>query len=98
MAIGLVVGREKLEDVEQYRESLVPSIEMYRRFRDELGSTICAEIQKKKLGRSFELWRPEEMDAFNQAGGHNPDACPDVCARAARIAAEIILRLQAENG
>jgi C_GCAxxG_C_C family probable redox protein len=95
MAIGCVVGRERLEDLAQYRRAKPPAIEMYRRFREEVGHSLCAEIHKLRFGRVFHLYDPEEAKAFHEAGGHNRNGCPEVCGIAARIAADIILRLRA---
>ena len=98
LAVGCVVGREKLEDIEQYRKAMIPSMELYRRFREEVGHTICAEIHKIKYGRSFYLADPEQGKAFDAAGGHSRTGCPLVCGIAARIAADIILDLRGGDG
>lgn len=95
MALGCVVGRERLEDIAQYQRAKAPAQEMYRRFRDEVGHSICAEIHKLKYGRVYRLSDPEEAKAFHQDGGHSRTGCPEVCGIAARIAADIILRLRA---
>lgn len=97
MAIGCVVGRERLEDVQQYQRSKEPAKEMYHRFRDQVGHSICAEIHKIKFGRVFHLYDPEEAKAFHEAGGHSRSGCPEVCGIAARTAADIILRVRAEG-
>lgn len=94
MAIGCVVGRERLEDTQQYQKAKEPAKEMYRRFRDQVGHSICAEIHQIKFGRVFHLSDPEEVKAFHTAGGHNRNGCPEVCGIAARTAADIILRLR----
>jgi C_GCAxxG_C_C family probable redox protein len=92
MAIGLVLGREELEDIQAYRDTMEASYEMYYRFRDEIGNTVCVEIQKGLLGRSFDFKIDEEADEWCRAGGL--EKCPMVCAIAARIAADIILTLK----
>jgi len=97
LAIGCQVGRARLEDVPQLRASFVPGTEMYLRFREAVGHSLCAEIHRLKFGRYYPLYQPAELEAFHRAGGHGPDGCPQVCASAARIAADIILRLR-ENG
>jgi hypothetical protein len=94
MAIGSVVGRERLEDLAQAQKAKVPATEMYLRFRDALGHTQCAEIQKLKFGRSYRLYDPEEQKAFHAAGCYADDGCPQVCGTATRIAADIVLRLR----
>jgi C_GCAxxG_C_C family probable redox protein len=97
MAIGCVVGRERLEDIQQYQKAKEPAKEMYHRFRDQVGHSICAEIHKIKFGRVFHLYDPEEAKAFHEAGGHSRTGCPEVCGIAARTAADIILRLRADG-
>ena len=97
MAIGSEVGRERLEDTARLREARVPGTEMYLRFQEEVGHTLCAEIHKLKFGRTYRLYEAEDLKAFHQMGGHGPDGCPAVCRSAARIAADIILRLRGEG-
>lgn len=94
MAISQMVGRKSIEDTEQYRISVSPATEMYLRFREDVGHTLCAEIQKIIFGRAFRLYDPEEQKAFEAAGGHKPEGCPNVCRKAATIAARIILDLR----
>jgi C_GCAxxG_C_C family probable redox protein len=92
MAIGLVLGREELEDIQAYRDTMEASYEMYDRFKAELGNTMCLEIQKTLLGRGFDFKIEEESEAWYKAGGLQK--CPLVCAIAARIAGDIILTLK----
>jgi len=63
-------------------------------FIKSVGHTLCAEIQKIILGRSYRLYDDEERQIFHDDGGHDRAGCPGVCGKAARIAAEIILREQ----
>jgi C_GCAxxG_C_C family probable redox protein len=95
MAVCCVVGRERLEDREQYQKAMVEAGRVYDRFNEEVGKTLCAEIQAKKFGKAFRMWVPEERTAFHDAGGHSKTGCPQVCGIAARIAAEIILEKRA---
>ena len=97
MAICQIVGRESIEDTEQYREAMVPANDMYLRFRETVGHTLCAEIHKTLYGRSFKMYEDEDYEAFLEAGGHDPEGCPGVCAKAARIAANIILDLESSQ-
>ena len=89
MAIGLVLGREDLANIQAYRDTMAVSYQMYDRFKEEMGSTTCFEIQKKLLGRSFDFKRDEDAEEWYKAGGL--EKCPLVCGVAARIAADIIL-------
>lgn len=92
MAIGLLLGREELEDVQAYRHTMVASYEMYDTFKEQIGGTACFEIQESLLGKSFDFKRDEEAEEWYRAGGL--EKCPVVCAIAARIAASIILTLK----
>ena len=94
LAIGNAIGRERLEDVPQLRSARTIATELYLRFHDEVGHTLCAEIHRIRFGRAYRLYDPEELKAFEAAGGHSPTGCPDVCRTAARITADILLRLR----
>jgi len=103
MALSLLIGRKKIEDTEQYREAMGPSVELINRFKEELKnqfgfkeplkSTLCREIQGKIYGRSFDLLDERDYQAFIDAGGHSDRGCPGVCSIAAQVAAEKILSL-----
>jgi hypothetical protein len=96
LAIGNEVGRQQLEDVPQLRASFVPGTEMYLRFRETVGHSLCAEIHTLKFGRHYRLYEPEELKAFHAVGGHGPEGCPVVCGSAAQIAADILLGLRGQ--
>jgi len=101
LALGLVVGRERIEDTERYAKAMEPAGKIIDRFKEELSkqfgfkeglkSSLCEEIQEKIYGRSFKLTTEEGYQAFLDAGGHSDDGCPKVCAIAAQVAAEEIL-------
>ncbi len=94
MAVCQIVGRDKIEDVEQYRLAMEPAGEIFLKFKEEVGHTNCAEIQKILFGRPFRLHEEKEYEAFLAAGGHGPEGCPVVCGKAAKVAAEKILDLR----
>ena len=94
MAIGSVMGREKLEDLEQYQKAVEPAIQVYNTFKKKVGHTLCSEIHKNRFGKAFRLYIPEEREAFEAAGGHKREGCPEVCGIAARIAAKAILDIK----
>jgi len=101
MALGLVVGREKMEDTEAYRESMKPSGELIERFKEELkkqfgfegdlDGTLCKQIHEKIYGRAFDMMDPDDYQAFLAAGGHGDQGCLKVCGVAAQVGAEKIL-------
>jgi C_GCAxxG_C_C family probable redox protein len=94
MAVSCVVGREKMEDREQYGKAMEVAKRVYDRFRQETGHSLCEEIHKVKYGKVYHLIDPEERKAFHHEGGHSRTGCPEVCGIAARIAAETILELR----
>jgi len=104
MALGLVIGREQMQDTEIYRKAIEPAREIQRRFKEELKrqlqfkedlkTTLCKEIQKNIYGRSFDLNDEKDYQEFLDAGGHGDLGCPRVCAIAAQVAAEKILEVK----
>ncbi|KPK84616.1 MAG: hypothetical protein AMS27_09425 [Bacteroides sp. SM23_62_1] len=91
MVFGLIYGRgkDRLDDWNIYRDSLVPSGKFCRLFEQEFGSTMCRDIQKDKFGRSFDLTNPEDLREFQAADA--TARCSSVVRKAVRMAAEIIL-------
>lgn len=91
MAISAAHGRERQNFAAgPYRHASKKAKRLFDRFVEEYGSCICGQVQTKVMGRSFNLWDPDDYKAFDAAGGHR-DKCPDVVGKAARWAAEILL-------
>jgi C_GCAxxG_C_C family probable redox protein len=90
MALGLVYGRDDLEDWHAYLGSLPPARRFARRFEELHGSTNCEQILEAKLGRKFNLADTGQSLEYVQAGG--PQVCGEVLAGAVQTAAEIIVR------
>jgi C_GCAxxG_C_C family probable redox protein len=70
---------------------------LHERFVEEYGTSICGEIHKQVMGRTYKLNDPKDWDAFVLAGGHT-DKCPAVVGKAARWTAEIILAEETAQG
>ena len=94
MGVCCLVGREEIEDREQYGKAMEIAKRVYDRFREQIGHSMCEEIHKIRYGKVYHLIDPEERKAFHHDGGHSRTGCPDVCGVAAKIAAEVILDLQ----
>ena len=92
MAVGMVAGRKRIEDVDAYQACMEIAYEVREKFLNWVGHTLCAEIHKILLGRSYRLYDDEDRQRFHDDGGHERTGCPGVCGKGARIAAEIILR------
>ena len=89
MALGLVFGRDNIDDMPGYLRSLPPARKFCRQFEKEQGNTMCGAILEAKLGKRYNLANPIESALYFSSGG--PEKCAEVVASAARIAAEIIL-------
>ena len=90
MAMGLLFGRDRIDDWETYRASLIPSGEFIDRFNEVQGSTDCCEIVETEFGRKYDLLDPADHAEYVKAGA--TEKCTAVVQRAVRIAADIILR------
>jgi hypothetical protein len=92
MAMGLIYGRERLDDWEKYRSSLVPANKFCQRFQEEMGTTLCCQIQERAFGKSYNLMNPDDLKEFQRAGA--TQKCSIVVRKACRLAAGIILEHQ----
>jgi hypothetical protein len=93
MLLGQLYGRSlgDIEDSEQKRfYAYRLGAEFTRRFTEEMGSLTCGDIQRRKMGKAFNLLDPHDWDEFESLGGHDTH-CPDVVGTAARIVAGMIL-------
>lgn len=92
LAIGSLVGRdyEAFSEGENKRRVFQYAKKLHDVFKDEYGSILCKDVQKKLFGRSYVLLDPDEYQEFEKAGAH-VDKCPSVAGNVARWTAEIIL-------
>jgi C_GCAxxG_C_C family probable redox protein len=89
MALGLVHGRDRLDDWNAWRASLVPARTFCDRFQSEFGSTQCGDIVERLVGRRLNLYDPVELAQFQIAGA--TELTSRVVRKAVRLAAELIL-------
>jgi hypothetical protein len=94
--LGIIAGREKIEEVAAYR-ALIPVGQEVRSailrqikaefgFKEDLVSALCWDIQDGVFGRHFDLRQPEDLAAFQAA---RKATASGGCARVAGIAAEV---------
>jgi len=95
MALGLVYGREELDDWRGYIASLPPARRFCRRFSEQHGGTACAGILECKLGRGFDL--ADRTQALEYAAAGGAEACAEVVAAAVHIAAELVAKGLSRN-
>jgi C_GCAxxG_C_C family probable redox protein len=90
MAIGLFFGRgyDKFHDPMAAMDSYDLVLEVVEEFEKRVGAIKCGDIQTSFFGRTFNLRRPEELEAALAAGLH--PRCAEVVGTAALLAAGII--------
>ncbi len=103
MALGLVTGRENLENIDKYSCAMDISKDIIEGFKDELHetfgfkvnlkSTLCWDIQENIFGRSYNLAHQADRQAFLDDGGRTKKGCGMTCAVAAGVAARKLLEL-----
>lgn len=103
MALGLVTGRDNLENTDKYTYAMEISQDIIEGFKDELQaafgfkenlqSTLCWDIQKNIFGRSYNLAYQADRQAFVDDGGRTKKGCGTTCAVAAGVAARKLLEL-----
>jgi C_GCAxxG_C_C family probable redox protein len=91
MALGLVFGRDNIEDWAAWRASLVPSRAFCARFEQEFGSTMCGDLLEKFFGKRYNLADPIDLAEYQSAKPGPTQICGGIVRKAARIATEIIL-------
>ena len=89
MAVGLVFGRDSLDDWKGFTSALRPARHFCNCFVDLQGSTACTDILETTFGRSFNLADRNESAEYLAAGG--TQKCCDLVADAVRVAAEVIM-------
>ncbi len=60
--------RDKL-DKGRFIGNFQKGAELVERFRDEFGGVTCAELQQRFTGRTYDMWKPDEYQAFSEARG-----------------------------
>ena len=90
LALGLVFGRDQLNDLAGFQRSLPPARSFCRLFESQHGSIQCGDILEDALGRRFDLAKKGEFVEYLNCGGH--EKCSAVVQSAVRLAAEEIIR------
>lgn len=93
MMLSSKIGRDRknFKDPERIRwKTYELAKKLHDKFVDEYGSGICGDIQRKLMGRSFNLLNPADFDEFCKAGGAT-DKCPFVVANASKWTVELLL-------
>ena len=89
LALGLVYGRDRLDDWEGYQRTLRPSRAFCHAFEKEFGSTMCSGVLESQFGKAFNLANPAEAEEWRKAGA--TEKCAVVVTKGVRMAAELIM-------
>ncbi len=89
MAMGLLFGRDRLDDFAAWRRSLVPTRRFCEQFEAAFGSTMCRRVVDRQFGEPYDLYDPDDLAAFQAADA--TEKCGEVVGTAARLAAAVIL-------
>ncbi|MCX8167532.1 MAG: C-GCAxxG-C-C family protein [Ignisphaera sp.] len=91
MAIGLALGRGRLEPASQsteYAKAMNVGMKVFDRFKEEFGGVRCREVHMKLFGRYYNLRDPSEWREFVESGARSK--CSKVCSVAARLVVEVL--------
>ncbi|MGQ9537333.1 MAG: C-GCAxxG-C-C family protein [Actinomycetota bacterium] len=91
MILGLLFGRKREDhrDMMKPMRSYLLCKELHRFFVEEYGSARCHDIQMKLMGRTYNLYDPQDLQEAFHSG--MLEHCSEVVGRAARRAAELII-------
>jgi C_GCAxxG_C_C family probable redox protein len=91
MVIGFLFGRDRehFDDVMRPMKSYHLVKELHDQYVEKYGTCRCYDVQKALMGRTYNLWDPEEMKEAYRSGmmGH----CSKVVGTMAQQAVELIL-------
>jgi len=88
MAIGMVLGRDRLDDQQGMQRSLAAARRFCSAFETQFGGTSCRVILYQALGSDFDLANPDGLNAYVKAGGYQH--CSEVVSHSAVTAAKMI--------
>ncbi len=91
MVIGYLFPRERRDFANIFKPMKAYSLvkKLHDRFVEKYGSCRCHDVQMGLMGRTFDLWNPEEMKEAVSFG--MIEHCSKVVGSTAKMAVEIIL-------
>jgi len=92
MVIGYLFGREKQDfpNITKPMKSYGLVKELHDKYVEKYGTCRCYDVQKRGLGRTYNLWDPKEMKEAFSSG--MLDYCSTIVGEVAAMATEIILK------
>jgi len=91
LAISYFFGRslEDFGDIMKQLKACMLAKKLHDEFIEKYGTCRCCDIQKKLVGRFYNLYDPKEMEEAFKSG--MPEKCSTLVGETARMAARIIL-------
>ncbi len=91
MVIGYLLPRERKDFADIFKPMKAYGLvkKLHDRFVEKYGSCRCHDVQMRLMGRTFDLWNPEEMKEAISFG--MIEHCSKVVGNTAKMAVEIIL-------
>jgi C_GCAxxG_C_C family probable redox protein len=89
MALGLVFGRDKLDDRPGMQAALIPAMKFCQHFAHEAGSTQCGDLLEARFGKRFNFADPAQAAEYRASGAI--EKCGAIARQGVRIAGEIIM-------
>jgi C_GCAxxG_C_C family probable redox protein len=91
MVIGYLYGRGKdnFEDMNKPMKSYALVKKLHDKYINQYGTCRCHDVQKKLVGRSYDLWNAEELKEAFKAGVM--EHCSNLVGNVARLTTKIIL-------
>lgn len=88
MALGAKRGRDadKL-DKGRCMKNFQEGNKLVERFRETFGGIACQELQQRFTGNTYDMWQPEQYQAFSDARG---DQCAHATAEVTRWVVEML--------
>lgn len=88
IALSVKQGRDRDKlDKGRFMGNYQKGRELVERFRAEFGGITCEELQQQFTGKTYDMWRAEEYQAFNEARG---DKCAEATAAVTRWVVELL--------
>ncbi|WP_126445471.1 C-GCAxxG-C-C family protein [Sulfuricystis multivorans] len=90
VALSAKYGRDRDKlDKGRYINNFRKCKELVERFRAEFGGVTCAELQQQFTGRTYDMWKAEEYQAFSEARGNK---CAHATASVTRWVVEMMVK------
>jgi len=95
--ISYLYPREKKDFKDMYKPMKAYAMvkQLHDQFVEKYGTCRCYDIQKRLMGRTYNLWDPKELEEAFKSG--MMDHCSKVVGTGARLAVKIILEAREEE-